>query len=124
MTVHCKILGSTASDMSRHISYDRSYKKRRCQRDSPLLPRRVPYLELDGGVVEAERLREEGGADGALLVLVELPLDETQHQRGLAHRRLAQQHQLELAHFSLWSTVWPLGRSVSVCCHVLQPKHS
>ena len=62
-----------------------------------LLARRVPDLELDGGVVDLDCLREEGGADGALLELVELALDEAQHQARLAHRGLAQKHQLELA---------------------------
>lgn len=36
-------------------------------------------------------------SDGALLVLVELAFDEAQHQAGLSHGRLSQQHQLELA---------------------------
>ena len=45
------------------------------QRLVPLLPRRVPYLELDGGgVVEGDGLREEGGADGGFSVVVELVL--------------------------------------------------
>lgn len=36
-------------------------------------------------------------SDGALLVLMELALDEAQHQAGLSHCRFPQQHQLELA---------------------------
>lgn len=41
----------------------------------PLLACRVPDLELDGRVlVEGERLREEGGADGRLAVFIELVL--------------------------------------------------
>ena len=51
---------------------------------------RVPYLELDCGVVEAERLREEGRAYGGLLELVELTLDKPQHQRRLPYRRLSE----------------------------------
>lgn len=35
-------------------------------------------------------------SDGALLVLVELAFDEAQHQAGLSHGRLSQQHQLKL----------------------------
>lgn len=31
-------------------------------------------------------------SDGALLVLVELAFDKAQHQAGLAHCRLSQQH--------------------------------
>jgi hypothetical protein len=66
------------------------------QRVVPLLAGGVPNLELDGGLVQANGLGEEGGPDGGLLVLVELALDEPEHQRRLAHRRLAEQHQLQL----------------------------
>lgn len=38
-------------------------------------------------------------SNGALLILVELAFDETQHQAGLAHGRLSQQDQFELAYF-------------------------
>lgn len=38
-------------------------------------------------------------SDGALLELVKLAFDEAQYQAGLAHRRLPQQHQFELADF-------------------------
>lgn len=39
---------------------------------------------------------------GCLLELIKLSLDETQHQAGLAHGHVAQQHQLELADLGLW----------------------
>lgn len=38
-------------------------------------------------------------SDGALLELMKLAFDKAQHQAGLAHRRLPQQHQFELADF-------------------------
>lgn len=38
-------------------------------------------------------------SNSALLILVELAFDETQHQAGLAHGRLSQQDQFELAYF-------------------------
>ena len=44
-----------------------------------------PYFKLDGGVVQADCLCEEGGSDGGLLELVELSLYEPQHQGGLAN---------------------------------------
>lgn len=50
----------------------------------PLLAGRVPDFELDGGVVQADGLGEEGCADGRLLVLVKLALDESQDQRAFA----------------------------------------
>ena len=68
----------------------------RRERVVPLLPRRVPDLELDGGVVERDRLRQERRADRGLLVLEELPAHEAQHERRLADRAVAEQHQLEL----------------------------
>lgn len=40
-------------------------------------------------------------SNGRLLELVELSLDEAQHQAGLAHGHVAQQHQLELADLGL-----------------------
>lgn len=39
---------------------------------------------------------------GRLLELVELSLDEAQHQAGLAYSHVPQQHQLELADLGLW----------------------
>ena len=51
---------------------------------------RVPYLELDCGVVETECLREEGRTYGGLLELVELALDKPQHQGRLPYRRLSE----------------------------------
>ena len=56
------------------------------------LSRRVPYFELDHAVGQLYGLSEEGGSDGAFLVLEELTLHETQHQRRLAHRTVTQQH--------------------------------
>lgn len=47
-----------------------------------LLAGRVPDLELDRRVlIEGDGLRQEGGADGGFSVVVELVLDEAQHQR-------------------------------------------
>lgn len=37
--------------------------------------------------------------NGALLKFMKLAFDKAQHQTGLAHRRLPQQHQFELADF-------------------------
>lgn len=36
-----------------------------------------------------------------LLELIKLPFDKTQHQTGLAHSHVPQQHQLELANLGL-----------------------
>ena len=59
---------------------------------SSYLSRCVPDLELDDAVRQLNGLREEGGADGGLLVLEELLLHEAQHQRTLAHGAVTQQH--------------------------------
>lgn len=67
----------------------------RCQRVVALLARGVPNFEFDRRVVQANCLGEKGGADGGFLVLVELTLDEPQHQRRFANRTFAQQNQLE-----------------------------
>lgn len=57
-------------------------------------------------------------SNGALLELVELSLDEAKHQAGLAHRRLPQKYQLELA--DLVTSVRPVGsRSSSPVGHGL-----
>jgi hypothetical protein len=39
----------------------------------------LPYFKLDGCIVQADGLSEEGGSDGGLLELVELSLYEPQH---------------------------------------------
>lgn len=85
----------------------------------PFLSRGVPYLELDRRVVQTDGLCEEGGADRALLVLVELALDETQHKTRLADGALAQQYQLELANLALGRTVRSLRLASSVCHFLL-----
>ena len=60
----------------------------------------------------------------ALLELVELALDEAQDQTGLAHGRLPQKHQLELA--DLVAGVGPVGacRSSPVGHDLCQSPHS
>lgn len=71
---------------------------------------RSPLIEPVSGARSPRRARLT--ADGALLVLVELALDEAQHQAGFPHRRLAQQHQLELTDFTgLGLPVRPGGSS-------------
>lgn len=57
-------------------------------------------------------------SNGALLELVELSLDKPEHQAGLAHCRLPQKYQLELA--DLVTSVRPVGsRSSSPVGHGL-----
>jgi len=60
------------------------------------LSRRVPNLELDRRVRQADCLCEESSTDGALLKVEELALDEAENQTGLAHGGLTEEHQLEL----------------------------
>ena len=62
----------------------------------PFLTGCIPDFELDGSVVQADRLGEEGCADSRLLIFVELAFDETQDQRTFSYCRLPKQHQLEL----------------------------
>jgi len=81
------------------------------QRYLPLLASRVPDLELNDSVLYANSLCQKGRTYRALLVLVELSLDEAQHQWGLAHSGLAEEHQLELAAFVLRGAIGPLRRS-------------
>jgi len=64
----------------------------------PLLASRVPYLELDGGIIQRDCLRQEGRSNRRLLVLKKLTPDEAEHKAGLSHRRVAQQDELELEH--------------------------
>lgn len=52
-------------------------------------------------------------SDGRLLELVKLALDEPQHQAGLAHSHVAQQHQLELADLGLGQSSIGLTRAPS-----------
>lgn len=54
-------------------------------------------------------------SNGALLVLVELALHKAQHQTGLAHRRLAEQHQFELADLVARSRAIGARRSTASC---------
>lgn len=54
----------------------------------PLLSSCVPDLKLDCCVVQADGLCEEGRSNCALLVLVELTLDEAEDEAGFAHCRL------------------------------------
>lgn len=56
-------------------------------------------------------------SNGALLKLVELAFDETQHQTGLAHRRLPQQHQFELADLIRYGGPVGPGRSSAASGH-------
>lgn len=82
-------------------------------RRDDVVRRTHPNFEFDSRVVNVNGLSEEGGTDCALLVLVELSLDEAQHQRGLADGRLAQQHQLELADFALCAAVGALDAAAA-----------
>ena len=67
------------------------------QRLVALLSRGIPDLELDRCLlVEGDGLGEERGADGGFSVVVELVLDESQHQRRLSDGGLAEQDELEL----------------------------
>jgi hypothetical protein len=47
-----------------------------------LLASRIPDLKLDRGVLQAHRLGQKRGTNGALLVIQKLALDKTEHQTG------------------------------------------
>mmetsp|Transcript_49940 Transcript_49940/g.114502 ORF Transcript_49940/g.114502 Transcript_49940/m.114502 type:complete len:203 (+) Transcript_49940:321-929(+) len=66
-------------DVVHHDGGGRAAVVHRRKRVVPLLPGRVPDLKFDGGVGERHRLRQEGRADGALLVLEELAAHEAEH---------------------------------------------
>lgn len=78
-----------------------------------------PNLEFDSCVVNVNGLRQEGGTDCALLVLVELAFHESQHKRGLADGRLAQKHQLKLTDLALCRAIRALNAAATslVVCH-------
>mmetsp|Transcript_39499 Transcript_39499/g.66322 ORF Transcript_39499/g.66322 Transcript_39499/m.66322 type:complete len:226 (-) Transcript_39499:310-987(-) len=67
-----------------------------CKRVIPFLASSIPDFELDSGVVDGHSLCKEGSADGGFLVLEELPLDEAQHQAGLAGAHIAKKNQFSL----------------------------
>ena len=62
----------------------------------PLLSRRVPQLQPHRPVLQVHGLGQEVDADRSLVSIVEGVVHEPRDERGLAHRLLAEEDQLEL----------------------------
>lgn len=61
----------------------------------PLLPRRIPDLQLDALLVDVQSLESEVDADGRHVVFVELVVSEPQQKAALADGAVAHYDQLE-----------------------------
>ena len=70
-------------------------KKKRHGIDTPLLASSVPYLRLDGLVIDDECLRLELDTNSGLRIRTELVPGKTSQQLGLSHGRVSDQHHLE-----------------------------
>lgn len=82
----------------------------------PFLAGGVPYLGLDGLVVDDERFGLKLNADGGFGIDAELVLGEASEELRLPHRRVSDQHHLEhvvdlLVVFAVQVRHHPRGRS-------------
>lgn len=64
------------------------------------MTRRVPDLEFDGPVWQLALLCEERGADGGLLIGLEVVVDEAQYERGLQAATLSAMSQRAMLYAS------------------------
>lgn len=74
------------------------------QQRKPLLARSVPDLVLDGAVVDGAFLGEERGANGGLLVLLEVVQHKAEHKQRLPDGGFPEKHEFDQIHpCSAWN---------------------